>query len=62
MKDIYDVYAYGQRDNINAPVIIGSINLVVRAESIEEACQLAKDYLKPVETICPVKCKLSLTE
>ena len=45
MKEYYKVQAYGQRDNIDVPVVIGTIDLIVQANSIEEACQLAKDHL-----------------
>ncbi len=52
--DLYKIVAAGQRgdgDFEKRPVIIEVVSLFVRANSLEEACELAKEYMKNTETI-----------
>ena len=49
--DLYKIVAAGQREDFERPVIIEVVSLIVRANSLEEACELAKDYMKNTETI-----------
>ena len=54
----YKVVAQGKCDDQTKQVMIDSISLFVNAESMEDACTKAKQYISEIETVIPIECKV----
>lgn len=53
--DKYEIKATTQYEDKDVNII--EINLLVEANSIEEACKKARDFIKPIAILVPIKCE-----
>ena len=53
--DKYEIKATTQYEDKDVNII--EITLLVEANSIEQACKKARDFIKPIATLVPIKCE-----
>jgi len=54
----YKIVAQGKCDDETKPVMIDSVSLFVQAETIEDACTQAKQYISEIEEVIPIECNI----
>lgn len=53
--DTYEMEGTTQYEDTDINIV--EIKLLVHANSIEEACQKAREFIKPIATFVPIKCE-----